>query len=218
MERKVLWYVLLIIVSYLIGGINPSYIISRIKGFDIRKRGSGNAGGSNALITMGWKIGVLCMIFDILKAFFVVKFALKCKMFIRFGYVCATTACILGHMFPVFMRFKGGKGLACLGGSILAYNPLIFLVMLTILAVIAFSIDYICVVAISASIVFPIIYYLREGDLVATMVLLIATVCILIKHRENVVRIKNGTEAHLSFIWNRDKEIETIQDNRKSPE
>ncbi|MCR5322863.1 MAG: glycerol-3-phosphate acyltransferase [Lachnospiraceae bacterium] len=211
-------YAISILGGYLIGTINPSYIIARIKGFDIRKSGSGNAGGSNAVITMGGKIGILCSLLDILKAYMVV--VLTVRFFPECTYVrsASSVAVILGHMFPFYMGFKGGKGLACLGGTILAYDPMLFVIMLTMAVVIAFVTDYIVFVPLTVSVIYPIIYCYMDHKVIGTkqavismLILFIATLFMWNRHFENLKRIKNGTEAHLSYLWKKDKELERIK-------
>ena len=203
-----------ILIGYVVGCINPSYIISRIKGFDIRKKGSGNAGASNAVMVMGKAVGVASALFDIAKAYFAVWLAgwlfLEDLTFAR---EVAGTACIVGHILPFYMRFRGGKGLACLGGVILYYDWTVFLLMLAVEIVIVFVTDYLCFVPITASVAFPIIYAVRadaETRLIGTLIYLIATALMLVKHIENIRRIKNGTEAHFSFLWRKDKEMERL--------
>lgn len=210
---RLVWLSLCALVSYIVGTINPSYIIAKAKKFDIREAGSGNAGGSNALITMGKKIGALCMIFDIVKAFLVVKLSMILLPNEILAGAVSTTAVILGHIFPLWMGFKGGKGLACLGGSLLAYSPVIALIFLAIEFVLALIVDYICVVPITASVAFPVVYYLRGGNIYGALLLGTAAVAMLYRHRENLARIKAGKEAHFSYLWKSDKEKERIKAN-----
>ncbi len=201
------------LLGYLIGGINPAYIISKLKGFDIRQRGSGNAGASNAMMTMGKKVGAAIAVFDIFKAFFAVVIAIKLFPQVKLARLVSGVCCILGHIFPVMMRFHGGKGLACLGGFILAYDPLIFAMLLVCELILAITIDYVCVVPISGSAIFTLIYAFTTGDPMGTLILAIVAVIILWKHTENLKRIQNGTEAHISFLWKKDQEIERIKNN-----
>ena len=210
---RLVWLSLCALIGYIVGTINPSYIIAKAKKFDIRKDGSGNAGGSNALITMGKKIGALCMIFDIVKAFIVVKLSMILLPNEILAGAVSTAAVILGHIFPLWMGFKGGKGLACLGGSLLAYSPVIGLIFLAIEFVLALIVDYICVVPITASVAFPVVYYLRGGNIYGALLLGVAAVAMLYRHRENLARIKAGKEAHFSYLWKSDKEKERIKAN-----
>lgn len=197
-------------IGYLIGGINPAYLIAKYKGFDIRKRGSGNAGASNAVITMGKKVGVISAILDIVKAYLAVLLAGLLVPSIPLAKVVAGVSCIIGHIFPVFMRFRGGKGLASLGGVILAFHPLVFLILLTVELVIVLIVDYICIVPITASVAFPIIYMSMTKDKIGAILYGLLAIVIFYKHIENLKRIRSGTEAHFSFLWRRKKEIERL--------
>ncbi len=201
-----------ILMGYILGNINPAYIIGRIKGFDIRKKGSGNAGASNAVIIMGKKIGLVSAVFDILKAYAAFRIATVLFTDVPFAGMLSGVSCILGHIFPVLMNFKGGKGLACLGGLILAYNPWVFLIMLGMELVLVFIVDYICFVPITASIAFPIIYASMSRDLIGMMVFLIATIAMLYKHVENIRRIRAGKEMHFSYLWRKEKELDRFRE------
>ena len=200
-------------IGYIIGCINPAYIISKIKGFDIRERGSGNAGASNAMMTMGKKAGAAIAVLDILKAVFAVLIAVKLFPQVRLAKIIAGCCCILGHIFPVFMKFHGGKGLACLAGFILGYDSRLFLILLICEVIFALVFDYICVIPLSGSVVFTLIYAFTTGDPVGTVILSAVSIVILCKHIENLKRIHNGTEAHISFMWKKDQEIERIKNN-----
>ena len=198
--------------GYLIGTVNPSYLLGKCKGLDIRSVGSGNAGASNAVLVMGKAIGFFCMIFDILKAFLAYRFAKRMFPMLRFAGILAGVACILGHIFPVWMHFSGGKGLACIGGLILAYDGKLFFCLLAVEILLVLLVDYICVMAISVSAVFPVIYFIQTWDLVGTTLLLIVTAVMFWKHWENISRIREGKEVRVSFLWNRNAEVERLRD------
>lgn len=214
------WKIILcFIFGYLLGGINPSYIIGRIRGFDIRKKGSGNAGASNAVITMGKAVGICSAIFDILKAtaaFFLAPLIFK-NLFLASE--LASVACVLGHMFPVYMKFRGGKGLACLGGLILALDWRMFLILLAIELVVCLWADYICIAPITASIMLPFLYGIfgslgldwllyADAGWWGVVLMLVVTLSILSRHVQNIYRIATGTEMHFSYAWSKDKQAE----------
>lgn len=205
--------VLCSLIGYLFGNINAAYIISKLKGFDIRDRGSGNAGASNVIITIGKKAGLITAIFDISKAAVASSVAVYLFPRLRYAHILGGSACIIGHIFPFLMKFHGGKGLACLAGMILSYNPQLFLLLLTIEIFLGFGLDYICVVPITGSILFTGIYAFVTGDAAGTMILAAVSMIILYKHIENLHRIQLGTEAHISFLWRKDQEIERIKHN-----
>lgn len=196
-----------IIIGYFIGCINPSYFIGRFKGVDIKKNGSGNAGASNALILFGKLYGAFCVFFDFTKAWFALWLAQK--IFAQFEYAFAITAVsvILGHIFPFYMRFRGGKGLACFGGMVLNYDWKVFCIMLAGAVVIVLVTNYICFVPMTAAVVFPLVYGIQRSDLIGALLFLAPAAVILIKHVENLKRIKSGAEFRFSFLWNRQREL-----------
>lgn len=197
--------------GYLLGCVNPAYLIGLLRGEDIRKTGSHNAGASNAVIVYGKKVGALCMFFDIFKAYLIIKLTAMLFPLVPLAKVCAGSACILGHMFPVFMGFRGGKGLACTGGTVLAYSAKLFFVLLLISLLIAIITDYICFVPASVAIYGPILYGLFTKDSIGQLIFTAVGLIMLSKHIKNFRRILNGTEAHFSFLWNRENEINRVQ-------
>ena len=119
-------------------------------------------------------------------------------------------SCILGHMYPVFLGFRGGKGMASLGGVILAWRWDYFLLLLGLAILIAFVTRYVSLVAPAISLVFPGCYYWRTGLLGAALILAVPAIPIFIKHGENFRRIAAGTELRTSFIWNKEEELRRI--------
>ena len=202
-----------LLIGYFIGALSPSYIIGMMDGFDIRKKGSGNAGATNVMIVKGKKIGAFCAILDIAKA--CLALWITGKLFPAFSYAfpITGTACILGHIFPFYLKFRGGKGLACLGGVVLMTDVRLFLVMISIELVLALVVNYLCVVPMSASVAYALIYGAMNKDILSTGIFMIAAVVMLFKHMDNIQRIKNGTEVHFSYLWNKEEEIERIKEN-----
>ena len=201
------------LLGYFLGGINPSYLFGKMKGIDIRQMGSGNAGASNAMIMLGKSFGVISALFDIAKAY--LSYRLAAWLFSSFALagITAGTFCIIGHAFPLFMDFKGGKGLACLAGVAIAFNPVVFLILLAIEAVLVFTVNYLCVVPITASVMFNIVYGVMTKSVPGTLIFLIATLVILYRHVENIKRIRMGIEVRLSFLWDRKRELERVLGN-----
>ena len=150
--------------AYLVGCINPAYIMGKLQGMDIRKEGSGNAGASNALILMGKSVAVFSALFDIMKAAGVMWLAPLIFRDVPFIAELAGVSCTIGHIFPILMKFQGGKGLACLGGILLAIDYRLLLIMLAIEIIIVLLVDYICVIPITASVFVPVLYGVL-GDL-----------------------------------------------------
>ena len=201
------------LIGYLIGTVNPSYIVSRCRGFDIRKKGSGNAGASNAVMVLGKMIGIVCARLDIAKACAAIALTEVLFPELPHGFVVTGAACILGHIFPFYMGFRGGKGLASLGGVILMFQWKIFLIMLALELVLVLITGYICFVPMTASVAFAILYGVMRKDLFGAILLLLVSLVILLKHRENLGRIRQGVEVKIRYLWNAEKEKERLARN-----
>ncbi len=106
------------------------------------------------------------------------------------------------------MNFKGGKGLACLGGMILAFDWRVFLIMLAAEIVVAIVTDYICFVPLTASAVFPIVYGIMRQDARGALIIAVILPLMIYKHKENLKRIKQKTEMPFSFLWKKEKALE----------
>ena len=208
--------ILCLLFGYLIGGVNPAYLMGRLRGMDVRRGGSGNAGATNATLLMGKGVGFLCAFLDIAKAFLVCRIAMSLFPGVENACVVSGAGCILGHIFPVWMGFAGGKGLACLGGMILAYNWRLLLLMLLGEIILICFINYICLVTITGSAAFAAIYWFRSGDLWGTALLALVAAVIFCKHISNLRRIADGSELKIRYLW--DKEGETRRIQAKHPE
>ena len=187
-----------------------AFFLARIRGYDIREHGSGNAGASNVVILMGKGIGLLVAFIDVFKAFLVVELAMLAfqENSVIAGFFCATFV-ILGNIFPFYMGFKGGKGFASLGGSALALDVKLFVILLIIVVVIVFVSDYICFAPIFASVAFPVSYGVIYQTYIPS-VFILASLAIIYRHYENLRRIVQGKELRFSFLWNGKKEAERL--------
>lgn len=198
--------------GYLLGSINPAYIFGKLRGFDIRSRGSGNAGATNVTLIMGKAAGLLCALLDIFKSFIAYRVAKALFPLTAFAGILASCACIIGHIFPVWMHFAGGKGLACIGGMILAYNWKLFLLLLALEIALALLTNYICVMALSITLIFPAIYAAQTGDVTGTLLLCTLIPVVYYKHWPNIKRIFEGKEARVSWLWDSKKEEERLKE------
>ena len=205
-------FVCCILIGYFIGCINPAYFIGKIKGIDVKRKGSKNAGASNALLLFGKAFGVFCAVFDIFKAWLAI-FIAKEILFVTYQYAFVLTAVssIFGHIFPFYMRFRGGKGLASFGGMVLSYDWRVFLLMLGCAVVVALVSNYLCFVTIGASIAFPIIYGVQRGDALGAILLLLPSAVMIYKHLENVKRVFKGEEIRVSYLWNKKDELKRLK-------
>ncbi len=199
-----------IAIGYTMGNFNPSYLIGKMQGFDVREVGTQNAGASNILMLSGKKLGAAVAILDILKA---ASAGWICKALfpkVRQAGLIGSTAAQLGHMFPVALGFRGGKGLACMGGVVLSHDPKMLLKMLAFAIAIGFGSGYIALATISMAIIWPICYGLSTQDLLGTGILLIPAGPIFYRHIPNLQRIAKGEEARLDYLWKGVQEIERI--------
>lgn len=194
-------YLIIIITAYLLGNISTSYIVAkRLAGVDIRTQGSGNAGSTNVLRTLGKKAGALTFIGDVLKGLIAVLIA----RFIAYGVNLDDTTCayiavvavVLGHNYPVFLGFKGGKGVATSLGSMLGMNPLVALLCLGFFIIIVAITKYVSLGSILGIGLSPIIMMINHNTK-GVLVTLFLTISVAITHKENIKRLLNGTERKL---------------------
>ncbi len=200
-------------IGYFIGCINPSYLIGKYHGIDVREKGSGNAGATNVMMLFGKFTGLFCALFDIFKAFFAIRLARTIFPLFVQAIPIASAAVILGHIFPFYIHFRGGKGFASLAGSVLAFDLKAFIFIAVVAFVVLIIGNYLCLMPITASILFPIVYLVITKDLFGTILLCIVPICMCLKHKENILRIKNGTELHFSYLWKPEEEMKRIQTN-----
>lgn len=189
-------YIFVILLSYIIGCSSMSYYISKINKVDIKGQGSKNYGASNTVALIGWKAGILVAVHDIGKAVLAVFIAQYFFPALQYAGVVAGVACVLGHIFPFYLNFDGGKGFASYMGMLLALDWRIFIALGIAVIVITLVSDYIVLGTMTVITLTPI-YFAITHDLTSAAILLIASVIILYKHRVNLVRIKNGTETGL---------------------
>lgn len=187
-------YLISALLGYLLGCSSMALYISKRKGVNITKSGTGNLGASNAMVLMGWGAGVLVAVHDIGKA--VLASFLAKWLFPEAAYVGITAgaAAAMGHMFPFYLRFKGGKGLASYFGMILAWNWKIALIVFAAGVVITLVTNYIVIATVSIVLFFPIYLAFTAGWIPAVITAAVSLVMIW-KHRVNFVRLKNGTEV-----------------------
>lgn len=190
-----------IIIAYLIGSINSSILISKaVSGKDIRESGSGNAGATNMLRTMGKKYAVITLILDILKgvvAILIAKLAVLSGGF-DWGIYAAGLAAIVGHCFPVFFGFKGGKGVATGLGVLLMWNWQTGLIVLVAALIIMAVTRYVSLGSIIAAVLFAVIEGVKLSGNIPALVCVIAVAALLVwKHRANIVRLAKGEENKL---------------------
>ena len=187
-------YLIVFLLAYLIGTSNMAFYLAKWNKVDLRGGGSGNLGASNATILMGWGAGVLVGIHDIGKSLVAVILARLVFPEVEHIGAVAGVASVLGHIFPFYLKFKGGKGFASYLGMTLALNWKFAIVVLLLLAVVTWITDYIVAGTLTTIVVVPVYMGIAAHSAVLALILLVATAVIAFKHRENFVRMYKGTE------------------------
>lgn len=188
------------IAAYLIGNINPSIIIGKIKGIDIRKEGSGNAGMTNTIRVIGLWAGIIVFIVDVMKAFVAVKLGLGFAG--AAGAMAAFAGVVLGHCFPAFFGFKGGKGVAAAFGAALALNWQSALGVLLVAAVLFLLTRRMSVASLTAALSYPA--FIWHFDRPYFWFGICAAVYLMIMHSANIKRIVRGEEKPLTIGGKKD--------------
>ena len=197
------------IIAYLIGSVNFSVILSKkMAGFDVREKGSGNAGTTNMLRSVGKKAAAITLICDILKGVVAIGVAILISKIVEGSngailVQIAGIAVILGHTFPIFFKFKGGKGVATSLGVLIMSNWQIGLICLVFALILIALTQMVSVGSIAAAILYPVLTlfipqnYIIPGNYLIYSILL--AIIVIFNHRENVKRLLNGTENRISF-------------------
>ena len=201
--------VVMAIIAYLIGSINFSVILSKkMAGFDVREKGSGNAGTTNMLRSVGKKAAAITLVCDVLKGVVAILIAMLIAKTVQGSngallVQIAGIAVILGHTFPVFFKFKGGKGVATSLGVLIMSNWQIGLICLVFALILIALTQMVSVGSIAAAILYPVLTlfipqnYIVPGNYLIYSIIL--AVFIVFNHRENVKRLLNGNENKISL-------------------
>ena len=213
---------IVVLLSYIIGSIPTSIILSKWRhGFDIRTKGSGNAGGTNVFRVLGWKSGLFVTIFDAMKA--VIATTVIARLFwdptlpfynrtpfddfTIIQMICGGAA-IVGHIWTVFAGFKGGKGIACGAGMLIGIAPTEFAVSIIVFLAVLFAWKYVSLGSVAAAIAFPVSLFVRHNILYneihsyKTLIFFSIGVAVLLvySHRKNIRRLLEGTENKITGI------------------
>lgn len=196
----IVYYIAVAAAAYLLGCFNPAWFISKLKGIDMRSGGSGNLGTCNSVLMLGVRWGFIVFIHDTGKA--VLAVVLAQYVFPELPYIgaAAGAGCVLGHIFPFYLRFSGGKGFAAFLGITLALDWKLGLAALVLVAVITVLTDHIVYATAATVVVVPLYMWFIKGDPVTALLLCVPTAVILWKHRENFVRLGQGTEISLRNV------------------
>ena len=191
-------YVFLLIISYLLGSVPMGLLLTRVMGKgDLRRVGSGNIGATNVMRVGGLRMAGLVWLLDMLKAIIAVILG---TYFIdaSFGAWCGFVAC-LGHCYPVWLRFHGGKGISCLFGIMLAVNPLIFIICGIEWLIVALGTGFSSLGAVVAFCLMPVLGFAMSAS-IGWAFIAMSLLC-LWRHRENIGRLVGGTESKIEWKW-----------------
>lgn len=191
-------YIFAIIISYLLGSIPFGLLITRFAGRgDLRQVGSGNIGATNVMRVGGLRMAALVWILDMAKAICAVLLG-RFIVGDVFAAWCGVAA-VIGHCFPIWMRFHGGKGVSCLFGMLLAINPIMFIVCGIEWLIVALSTGYSSAGALTVFVVAPVLgFAINSGLGIALLVTVLLEVWL---HRENIGRLVGGTESKITWRW-----------------
>ena len=208
-------YIIMAIIAYCIGSVNFSVIISKkVAGFDVREKGSGNAGSTNMLRSVGKGAALITLLCDVLKGIIAIVISIVIGNIVKDAnkellLQIAGVAVVLGHTFPVFFQFKGGKGVATSLGILLMSNWQIGLICLVFALVLMALTRIVSLGSCAAAVLFPVLtLFINEHYTVLTegkngnvyfVYSLILAMIVLYNHRSNINRLLNGTENKLSF-------------------
>jgi len=203
---------ILLVLAYLIGSIPSAVWVSKwVYGIDIREHGSGNAGATNTFRILGSKAGSAVMLMDMMKGFIAVRLCL----FSHFppGYdlysnlqIFLGLAAVIGHIFPIWAEFRGGKGIATLFGMILSIEPLVAVSLIAVFVLMLFLTRYVSLSSITASISFPllIVFIFNTHEHLGYRLFAIATAfLVVLTHHKNISRLINGNESKVALFRKR---------------
>ena len=181
-----------LILGYAMGCLNPAAWIGKKNHIDLKQAGTGNLGATNTTMVLGRKAGAFVLVFDVAKSFLAARLARWLLPQLAVSGMLASIGVILGHCFPITMHFSGGKGLAAFGGMMLAYNPVVFVIVVLSGIGIMVLLDIGVAAPLLGTVMFPALTFLFSHDVPSTVCAVIASVIILYTHLDNV----NKTRAH----------------------
>ena len=197
-----MYIILFIVIAYLLGSIPSALIVGKIsKNIDIREHGSGNLGATNAFRVLGTKAGIIVTLSDILKGTLATVLPLLASFYIDvdISSLFVGLFAVLGHTYPIFARFKGGKAAATSAGVILGVSPPMFIIIVLVFITILYLSKYVSLSSMLTGIIASIVSYL-VSDRFLFFVILTLTIFICIRHKDNIKRIINKTEPKITWL------------------
>lgn len=185
--------ILLIVVAYLLGSIPSGYVLGKLSGVDVRAAGSGNVGATNVARVVGKRQGILTLVIDVAKGVLPIVVGRRLN-FPELAIACAGVAAFLGHLYPIYLKFKGGKGVATALGVFLALAPLATLIMFVVFAGVMAGSRIVSLSSIAAAAAAPLVLWLLAYPPVLVGMGVFLAAMIVWRHRGNIRRLRAGTE------------------------
>jgi len=187
--------IIILVASYLIGAIPCGVVLTRLTGAgDVRNSGSGNIGATNVYRTAGRKLGILTLIGDIIKGIIPIIYAIHFAGLTTEQTAMVACATFLGHLYPVYLGFKGGKGVATALGIYLILSPLSVVVAVLLFIALVWTWRYVSLGSVSAAAIVPIMVFFFEKSVPLLIASLFISVMVIWRHHENIGRLFSGTE------------------------
>ena len=183
-----------LILGYAFGCLNPAAWVGKRNHVNLKEAGTGNLGATNTTMVLGRKAGAFVLIFDVAKSFIAARLARWMFPQLTVSGMLACIGVILGHCFPVTMHFSGGKGLAAFGGMMLAYNPLVFVIVVLSGIGIMVLLDIGVAAPLLGTVLCPVLAYVFSHDIPTTVCAVIASAIILYTHLDNVRKTRNHAD------------------------
>ena len=197
-------YIIVAVAAYLLGSIPTGFLVAKGRGVDLQKSGSGNIGATNAMRVLGKPMGIFVLLMDVLKGFAAVwlcNFLLQIFNAPAAGLenyrIVAGIFAVLGHNYPCWLKFKGGKGVATTTGVYLALAPEALAVALAVFVLALLLTKYVSVGSILAAVALPAAVWFTKEDFFLRMVTIALGIMAILKHRKNIQRLMAGTESRL---------------------
>ncbi len=195
--RTVIGVICSIIIGYGLGCLSPAALIAKLKRENLRDHGTKNLGASNVALTFGKKLGVFVAIFDIAKAFAAYKLSAVLFPALPIAGVIAGIFAVIGHIFPFYLKFKGGKGLAAFGGLVFAVDPWMFLFLIVFGVILMIIFNQSVAISYFAAVVAPIWTGIRTESIPMALLVLCASGLILWKHYDNLKKAKRQSDVRI---------------------
>lgn len=190
-----------LLLGYLLGSLSPSALVAKLKKVDLKSEGTQSLGASNTMLVIGKVYGALVMVFDIAKAYAASKISEALFPSLALASLLAGLGAVIGHVFPFYLKFRGGKGLAAFGGMAMAYDPWYFVALLCFGLLLMLIANCSYVMPMLAAALFPILVLVHSGSIPFFLIAVAASAIIAVKHWSNIEKGRSGRDLNIrAFI------------------